>query len=497
MILIKASQVSYSNEIVDLTKVFFPGEEVANQEKHPDQSTGDILLECDYTALDQGSFSFYAHLSSNSVPIQESRLQRSIVSTDEHDIYRSIKNGLKGCAYNLLSSYTGKQPKWGILTGIRPTKIVNKMMDEGLSDEVIRAELHNIYKLHDSKSNLLIKTAKLQRPYIQDRESKTVCIYIHIPFCATKCLYCSFPSDLIERVTDKMEKYLDCLELELSSTMKLFKEKGILVDTIYIGGGTPTVLNYSDLRRMLGIVKATVGTDQGILEYTVEAGRPDSLDENKLLLLKEFGVTRLSINPQTMNQKTLDLIGRSHSVEDIINIYRKARSIGFDSINMDVIIGLPGETVEDLKHTMEEIAALKPDNITVHTLALKRASRLKESFQQYDPSREGLAEEMAAICKTSVEGLQMSPYYLYRQKYMLDHLENIGYAVPGKECIYNIHIMEEKRSIWAFGAGAMSKCYYPAEDRLERIVNVKNLDEYINRIEEMIEKKQKVILAQK
>jgi oxygen-independent coproporphyrinogen-3 oxidase len=314
-----------------------------------------------------------------------------------------------------------------------------------------------------------------------------------------------------------MGSYLDCLEQELSAVMQEFRNEGITVDTIYIGGGTPTVLNHADLKRMLSIVRdqvsaqfnvspqlnagsrinvdsrPNVNSKSNIMEYTVEAGRPDSLDMQKLQLLKEYGITRLSINPQSMNQETLDLVGRSHTVEDIVNMYTQARGIGFDCINMDVILGLPGETAEHMYRTMKGIADLKPDNVTIHTLAVKRASALKESFHQYDPSRRGLAEEMADVCREWIEKMNMTPYYLYRQKYMLDHLENVGYSVPGKECLYNIHIMEEKRSIWAFGAGAASKIYYSAEDRLERIANVKNLDEYIGRIGEMIEKKRKVL----
>ena len=338
-----------------------------------------------------------------------------------------------------------------------------------------------------------MKTAEIQRPLIGNRDNRTVSVYIHIPFCSTRCLYCSFPSDLIRWVSNKIGAYLDCLEREMSTLSEEFRKRGISADTVYIGGGTPTVLEYSDLERMLGIVESCITSRFHLLEYTVEAGRPDSLDPRKLQLLKKYGVTRISINPQSMNQETLDRVGRSHTVEDVVRVYRQAREAGFDCINMDVILGLPGETARHMDRTMEALAALKPDNITVHTLAVKRASALKESFCQYDPSRRGLAEEMAAVCGKWIEKLGMVPYYLYRQKYMLDHLENVGYTVPGKECLYNIHIMEEKRSIWAFGAGAASKLYHPAEDRLERIGNVKNLDEYIGRIGEMIEKKRKAL----
>jgi len=289
-----------------------------------------------------------------------------------------------------------------------------------------------------------------------------------------------------------MEAYLECLKQELTAVVDALENKGKKADTVYIGGGTPTVLSHFHLETLLLLVKQQLLDRFSIREYTVEAGRPDSLDMLKLESMKEHGVTRLSINPQSMNQQTLDLIGRNHTVEDIIRVCHQAREIEFDCINMDVILGLPGETPQHMEHTMKEIAALNPENITVHTLAVKRASAWKESFNQYDPAREGLAEEMADKCRKWIDKLGMVPYYLYRQKYMLDHLENIGYALPGKECLYNIQFMDERRDIWAVGAGASSKIYYPRENRLERIANVKNLDAYLSRIGEMIEKKQKV-----
>ncbi len=493
MILVKVPQVSYDNEIVELVKVFFTGVRVSSKAALADMSEEDLILDSTYTNQESGSFSFYASLSNGQAKLCEHNTALKVNTTIKNGEHRTIKNGLKGCVYDLLSSYTGRQPKWGILTGIRPVKIIHELLDTGYSIEDVRQELQDIYRMHPSKVDLAIRTAKIQRPLIGNPFDRIASIYIHIPFCSTRCLYCSFPSDLISRVSDKMSAYLDCLEEELTTVVDEFSKKGITVDTIYIGGGTPTVLEHSDLERMLKIVKECIGNRFRIIEYTVEAGRPDSLDEQKLQLLKKYGVTRLSINPQTMNQETLDLIGRGHTIEDIINIYELSRKIDFDSINMDVILGLPGETAQHMNHTMKEITALQPDNVTIHILAIKRASVLKDSFRQYDPSRQGLAEEMAAVCSQWIEKLNMVPYYLYRQKYMLDHLENVGYSSPGKECLYNIHIMEEKRSIWAFGAGAASKVYYPEEDRLERIPNVKNLDEYINRIGEMIEKKLKVL----
>ena len=290
-----------------------------------------------------------------------------------------------------------------------------------------------------------------------------------------------------------MDEYLSCLEREQASVMGELTKQGTEVDTLYIGGGIPTVLSRGHLEELLKLADRQILSRYNILEYTIEAGRPDSLDNEKLKLMRDYGVSRISINPQSMNQETLDLVGRGHTVEQVLDIYHKAREIGFFCINMDVILGLPEETADHMERTMEALAGLKPDNITVHTLAVKRASVFRESFKQYDPSRKGLAEEMALVCRKWIDKLGMKPYYLYRQKYMLDHLENVGYSVPGKECLYNIQFMEERRDIWAFGAGAASKLYFPDEDRIERIGNVKNLDSYLYRIDEMIERKLKAL----
>jgi oxygen-independent coproporphyrinogen-3 oxidase len=502
MIWIDAPQVSYGNEIVELAKEFFPTETISAMGNETDPSEEDLILKSTWSAEGSESFSFLTTLRKGPVLLGE---RKNVEAPDrengegetsflfEKRRRREMKNGLKGSVYDLLSSFTGKHPRWGILTGIRPVKIVHELLDRGCSREDVRHTLQEIYRLHPSRVDLMMKTAEVQRPLIRKGGPRTVSVYIHIPFCSSRCFYCSFPSDLFGRISDKIGDYLDCLHREMSALSDEFQRLGISVDTVYIGGGTPTVLAYADLERLLCMTESCFRSRFPLSEYTVEAGRPDSLDPQKLRLLKNYGVTRISINPQSMNQETLDRVGRNHTTEDVARTFQQARETGFDCINMDVILGLPGETPRHMEHTMEAIAALGPENITVHTLAVKRASALKESFHQYDPSRRGLAEEMSAVCRRWTEHMDMVPYYLYRQKYMLDHLENVGYTVPGKECRYNIDIMEEKRSIWAFGAGASSKLYHPEEDRLERVANVKNLEDYISRIGEMIERKRKAL----
>ena len=539
MIQVKAPQISYVNEIVELVKVFYPEEKVINIDHAGKQTlkninmldetreeydfADDMVLETGYQMQDADTYLFFAYLwmdenlvcehktsssfhNAGDISLLENKPYTEISKNKYRDtsncfgnarsrkINQVIKNAVKGCVFDLLSKFTGKHPKWGAMTGIRPVKVVHELLESGLDETGIRKELLGVYKLQAEKADLLLRTAHVQRPLTDQPGNNKVSVYIHIPFCSTRCLYCSFPSDLISRVSGKMDLYLDCLEREISFVMDKLLSCGKKADTVYIGGGTPTVLGHAHLKKLLELVQKHILSQYSILEYTVEAGRPDSLDRSKLQLMKDHGVTRLSINPQSMNQETLDLVGRNHTVGDIIQVYGIAKKTGFDCINMDVILGLPNETAQHMERTMEGITALKPDNITVHTLAVKRASVFKDTFQQYNISRKGLAEEMADVCRIWLDKLGMEPYYLYRQKYMLDHLENVGYGLPGKECLYNIQFMNEKRSIWAFGAGASSKIHHAAEDRLERTRNVKNLDEYLFRIEEMIERKKKAFI---
>jgi oxygen-independent coproporphyrinogen-3 oxidase len=315
-------------------------------------------------------------------------------------------------------------------------------------------------------------------------------LYVGIPFCPTTCLYCSFTSYPYSRWEKRMEEYIVALEKEIRFVKEHFADKKL--NTIYFGGGTPTTLPPVYLDRILGQI--TEGFDLSYLkEWTVEGGRPDSITPEKLAVLRKYPVDRISINPQTMKQETLDLIGRRHTVEDVKNAFYMAREAGFDNINMDLIIGLPQEHTEDVAHTMEEIAALNPDNLTVHTLAIKRASRLNMEKEQYGHLY--LEQNTAAMMELTAKGaaqMGMEPYYLYRQKNMSGNLENVGYAKPGKEGIYNILIMEEKQSIVALGAGSVTKRVW--SEHIERASNVKDIEQYLSRIDEMIERKKVLFL---
>lgn len=402
------------------------------------------------------------------------------------------KNQLKRMVYLMFSRIVGGEEKpWGTLTGIRPIKLPMSMIEEGHSDEEVARKLKSEYLISDEKCDLSIQIAHKERALLDQLDYEDgYSLYIGIPFCPTTCLYCSFTSYPYDKWASRMDEYLDAVEKELEFVKMHFQGKKL--NTIYFGGGTPTTLSAEHLDRILG--KVTDSFDLSHLkEWTVEGGRPDSITPEKLAAIRRYPVDRISINPQTMKQETLDLIGRRHTVEQVKEAFWMARDAGMDNINMDLIIGLPQEREEDVRRTMEEIQALNPDNLTVHTLAIKRASRLNIDRDKYgDLYLERDTERMMEITAQGAAAMGMDPYYLYRQKNMSGNLENVGYARPGKEGIYNILIMEEKQSIVALGAGSVSKLVVPQEHGalINRASNVKNIEQYLDRVDEMIARKE-------
>lgn len=400
---------------------------------------------------------------------------------------RVAKLAVKG----LLEKYTGRKAgPWGILTGIRPTKIVHRMLDQGWPGERLEIFLQKSFALSREKSHLLREVAELQQPFLHTGEEagKYVSIYIGIPFCPTRCVYCSFPAYSLERYRAWMDPFVAALLEEIRGVGRVLKELGLEVETIYVGGGTPTSLPVGRLAQLLQGVDEWLKT-QGTREYTVEAGRPDTLNVEVLELLRVHGVSRLSINPQSMNPQTLKAIGRAHSPEDVLRAMETARSLGFANINMDLIIGLPGEGLEEISQTLEQIRVLAPENITVHTLAIKRASSLKEQREDYALAGAGEAAGMLNLTYIKAREAGMRPYYLYRQKQMLGHLENVGFAKPGYECIYNIQMMEERQTIVGLGGGSGSKWVNPADWSLEASYNPKDPRNYFERVEELTGRK--------
>ena len=397
-----------------------------------------------------------------------------------------VKNVLKQLIYQVLSSYTGKRLPWGTLTGIRPTKIAMGLLEQEKSEEEIFRQMQDTYYLGDEKGRLCLDIARREREllsHIHYRDGYS--LYIGIPFCPSICLYCSFSSSPISVWKDRVDTYLDALCREIAFGAEAYR--GRILDTLYIGGGTPTTLEPAQLERLLTEIERHFDLSH-LQEFTVEAGRPDSISRDKLRVLQEHGVSRISINPQTMNQKTLEIIGRRHTVGETEAAFYLARELGFDNINMDLIVGLPGEELPEVEYTMKEVTKLMPDSITVHSLAVKRAARLNMFKDQYKEMTFTNNQEIMDLTSVYAGNAGMSPYYLYRQKNMAGNFENVGYAKTGKAGIYNILIMEEKQSILALGAGASTKVVR-ASDRIDRIENVKDINNYIERIDEMIERK--------
>lgn len=398
------------------------------------------------------------------------------------------KNRLKQHLYRLLKQYSGKELPWGNLTGIRPTKIPMKLLEDGKDREEIFQYMKDTYFATDEKIDLSIDIAERELKLLQKIDyDKGYSLYIGIPFCPTTCLYCSFTSYPLSAWRNRVDAYLDALEKEIRFVAVKFYHKKL--NSIYIGGGTPTTLEPYQLERLIRLIKCHFDLSHCV-EFTVEAGRPDSITREKLEVLYKWGVDRISINPQTMKDETLKLIGRHHTVAQTIECYQIAREVGFDNINMDLILGLPEETLEDVRNTMEQIRELNPDNLTVHSLALKRAARLNMFKDDYKDYKMVNTQEHMDLVSSYCKELDLKPYYLYRQKSMAGNLENVGYAKSGKAGVYNILIMEEKQTIVALGAGASTKKVYP-DGVIERCENVKDVGHYIARIDEMIDRKRK------
>ena len=406
-----------------------------------------------------------------------------------------LKKELKKQIYRVMHELTKAELPWGALTGIRPTKLIVTMIEAApdVTDEEITSFLKENYYVTDEKAALGIQIARREIKLLEKIDyEEGYSLYIGIPFCPTTCLYCSFTSYPIGAYTKKADDYVTALLKEISYASARFADRKL--NSIYIGGGTPTTLEPEQLDRLLHAVRDSFDFSHN-QEFTVEAGRPDSITPEKLAVLLKHGVTRISINPQTMNQKTLDLIGRYHTVEQVKETFQLARKMGFDNINMDFIVGLPGETMEDIRFSMEEVQKLNPDSLTIHSLAIKRAARLNIMREQYKDFTIENNEQIMELCAAAAENMGMTPSYMYRQKNIAGNMENVGYARTGRAGIYNILIMEEKQTIVALGAGSVTKRIYP-DGRIERCANVKDVGQYIDRIDEMIERKENLFADQ-
>ena len=499
MIGILLNDDAYEQDIRELMMAFFPGETFVHEYQDGLNLAVKGTLSDDRRTfalhvISFGEPQFFAFSELKLEP--EMREERRAIEGEQpievdYDNRFETKNKIKRRLYLLLMERTGKQLPWGTLTGIRPTKIALTKLEQGEAENEIRREMKETYYTGNEKINLSIEIAQKERELLSGIDYRDgYSLYVGIPFCPTTCLYCSFTSYPIGRWQGKMDQYFEALFKELDYVAE--KKRGCRLETIYFGGGTPTSLSPEDLDRLITKIENTFDLSH-VQEFTVEAGRPDSITREKLQVLRDHGITRISINPQTMKQETLDLIGRRHTVEDVKERFAMARELGFDNINMDLIVGLPEENIEDVQATMEAVKALAPDSITVHSLAIKRAARLNTMKEVYKDLKITNTQEMIDLTAKYARELGLEPYYLYRQKNMAGNFENVGYALPGNACIYNILIMEEKQTIIACGAGTTTKRLFPEENRIERAENVKNVEQYIERIDEMIARKDKLL----
>ncbi len=480
MIHIKRSRDEFEYEVRGLAMAFFHGEKIVTKNECQTLEPDDLLIDM---MLDEQKIGI--SFVKNEIPILMLETKADLQKRPEY------KNALKQLLYQGLSKITNKELPWGTLTGVRPTKLALTQLEEGQDKASIKNFFEEQYLCSEEKTKLSLEIASRELDILRKIDyKKGYSIYIGIPFCPTTCLYCSFTSYSIGAYRDYVDSYLSALFQEIDYAKRALSDKKLI--SIYIGGGTPTTLNEEQLERLLIKVVNSFRMST-VSEFTVEAGRPDSITYEKLRLLKQYGVTRISINPQTMNQKTLDLIGRRHTTAQIEDAFLMARELGHTNINMDLIVGLPGEDVKEVDITLAKMRELKPDNLTVHTLAIKRAAYLNMYKKKYQDLHFGDASEMLLQTRIFAKEQGYVPYYLYRQKNMSDNLENVGYAKPGMECIYNILIMEEKQTILALGAGASSKFVFHDEGRIERVENVKDVKEYIARIDEMIERKKNFV----
>ncbi len=399
----------------------------------------------------------------------------------------------------IMSEITGYNPgPWGILRGVRPTKIVHRLLDKGLDQSTAISRMVTDYGVDKAKAGLITEIAIRQRSFLSllssNITSRTVSIYIGIPYCPSRCSYCSFPAYVLP-ATDEINAFMTALKQDIAAAAELVAQYNLTVQNIYVGGGTPTSLPGDEFSLLLGLIRQTF-ISYATGEFTVEAGRPDSIDDNKIAAMRYFGVTRVSLNPQTMQQKTLKLIGRMHTVQDIIDMFQKLRNAAIPVINMDIIVGLPNEDEQDITNTMEHICLLKPDNLTIHTLALKKGSLLKAAAletQRYMLPNEMSIGRMLQSASSYACKMQMNPYYLYRQKYMAGNLENVGYARPGTECLYNIQIMEERQTIIGIGPAAGTKAVDINTWRLQSCYNAKDVYTYIKNLHIYIEERQNLL----
>ncbi len=472
---------NYNYQVVTTIQIFYPNiklKSVENNEYEKDEFLFESLANTGYVE---------AKLLVNNEEIACCKVETDNTVNDE-------KYAVKKSLFLMLKDYVGVTPSWGMLTGVRPAKNIVSLLEEGLQLSEIPNYLHEKFYVAYDKIDLAIKVALVEKEIIRHNTDEEYSLYVGIPFCKTRCTYCSFTS--YNHDVYKKRGHVDVYIENLIKEIKLLKEFDVnrKLKSLYIGGGTPTSITAEQLELIMETIAETFDLSY-LVEYTVEAGRVDTITRDKLEVIKKYGTTRLSINAQTMSDETLAKINRSHSSAEFVETYNEARVLGFDNINVDVIVGLPDETIENVRDTLTKIVALKPENITIHTLSFKRGSDLTKSLQLTDINDFYHIGDMLESAKAIIEKEGYNPYYMYRQKNMSGqaNAENVGYSLGENYGIYNIQMMEEKQHIISCGAGVATKIIFPKENRLEKFYGLKTVEEYNSRFDEMMDKKEKFL----
>lgn len=416
--------------------------------------------------------------------------QRAAVTDDETETKRMQSHAIKTAVFDAVTPFLNEMPEWGSLTGVRPAKFARVFLEQGRTPAQVAHIMTDIYHVSPARRALAIRSAGIAIDCKKTLQPKDISIYIGIPFCPSRCSYCSFVSHAIEKAGALMADYLDTLCAEIAHTGMVVREAGLRIVSLYIGGGTPTTLSARQLECLLSAVQVAFDL-RAVTEFTVEAGRPDTITEEKLCVLAQYGVDRISINPQSMNDDVLAAIGRRHSAQDVLDRYQLARAVGFHVINMDTIAGLDGDTPESFAYTMDTMIGLHPENITVHTLAAKRGADQHDRVQ--NAQKHAVVREMLDIASQKLTMAGYVPYYLYRQKFMAGGYENVGWCKPGFECRYNVYMMEELQTIVSLGAGGVTKLLGTDGRKIRRIANPKYPYEYNTSLEKMNAGKQALL----
>lgn len=456
-----------------------PDAELSYRFQHLIDETNTIKTSCEMLADGQSYSSNYS-------------IQYDSVGTEKEQAIR-MKRALSHVMLDVLEQYTGMTQTWGILTGVRPTKLYHKYRKQGFSDEQIYEVLKQDFRISDSKIALMREIVERQLVTIPDLDElgKEISVYIGVPFCPTKCAYCTFPAYAIQsnRKSGRVESFIDGLHIEIRAMGKWLKDNNINITSVYWGGGTPTSIEAEEMDALYKTMFESFPNPENIREITVEAGRPDTITPEKIAVLKKWGIDRISVNPQSYTDETLKAIGRHHTVQETIDKFWLSRNSGMNNINMDLIIGLPNEGIEEFQHSLDESAKMQPESLTVHTLSFKRASEMTHNKDKYKVADRETVTKMMDMASSWTRENGYVPYYLYRQKNILGNLENVGYCKPGEESIYNIVIMEEVQTILGIGCGASTKFVNPETGKITQFHNPKDPAAYIMTFEEAIEKK--------